>query len=227
MKVLPSILLCFASFILIAQQEVYTLKIVESPSGLPIENARVNIVGRDSVNLSNARGFVQVSANYGDSIQIVHPDLKTAFVTVENVKVFQIRVDRKLSLLEYEHGMDLFYTQLRGLIRYPVDAIRNGQNGLIMVYFSIDENGNMVIDQEIKNKKTKFLEKEVFKALSKINGTWSTDYKNTVFSLPIEFNLTHKKTPKYDDVFIAKGYVLEKIDITGYKVTTVRTIKTN
>ncbi|WP_421763743.1 energy transducer TonB [Ekhidna sp.] len=226
MKALLVTLFCCVSFALIGQ-EVYTLKIIESPSGRTVENASVNVLGSDSINISNAKGFVQVSANLGDSIKISHPDLKTAFVTAQNLKVFQIKVDRKINLLEYKHGIELFYTQLKGLIRYPVDAIRNGQSGLIMVYFSIDQNGNMIVDEEVKNKKTKLLEKEAFKALSKIGGTWSVDYKNTVFSLPIEFNLRHKKTPRYDDIFLPKGYLMDQIDVTGYKMTTIRTIKTN
>lgn len=219
-------LLCTLTYLSLSAQysssatSTYTIQLLSNPDNSPIENA--SVVLNDSSYTTNSRGFVQVLATIGDTIVVNHQSHKVAIIDIPEVTSFKAKIDLKDVLLKYEGGINTFYYLLNRTIQYPSSAQRSGHRGTIMVYFTIDENGEMILDPESENKKTKILEKEVLSVLSKLNGGWSKEYANVQFTLPVTFNLSsYKNNPIHD--FEIKGYLLKNLTITGYSTSIKRT----
>ena len=88
--------------------------------------------------------------------------------------------------------MEAFFGQLGKMLRYPRIARSDRLQGLVLVSFSIDEDGKMA-DFESLTSRQGVLYREVVRVLSDVKGAWSTAYQDKKMTLPVLFVIGKSK----------------------------------
>lgn len=180
-----------------AQTNVVTIRVIDNLTKKAIKDAKLLV--RDSISsMTNHFGYAQIKAASGDTLLVSCIDYDEIFIIVPVEQKFQVGLDKKQEKLDFSGGIKSFYEHWMFNLKYSSGARSGGVQGDVYVEFRIDSTGHSNLIK-IHNDTKKFFQQDIKRVFNMIKGTWSTDYSNKIFLLPIRYRIPSLQPPINND----------------------------
>ena len=203
-------------------QNRVTIRVVDALSEQALAGVRALNQTDSAQGITNAGGYLELPASVGDSIVLTAVDYEMGVLVAPENATFQARLNRVEEALEFEGGIKAFYEQIGRAMKYPRSARSRQLQGLVLVSFSIDEQGKMADITSSASQHPGF-NREVERVLSNIKGTWSSAYQGKRMTLPVVFAIGAKPAVEISDEDIPpNSRVLGEVVVVAYQERHVR-----
>ena len=196
-------------------QEGVVVRLVDQLSEEPLAQATARLLTDSSEVTTNALGYLQISAEPGDSLVLTAPGYLPGMAVVPQEAKFQASLVPVDSLLAFEGGIRSFYQQFSETVNYPRSARSEGLQGTTYTSFTIDEDGNMTNIQPLSSRPSS-LHKAVVSTLKKVKGQWTSAYQGQIMTLPVVFRVEGGRRDLKVEVQTIPGRLLEVVVVSAY-----------
>jgi hypothetical protein len=211
-KIIKAILMLLcASFEVHSQQQI-TARILDSKTNLPVQDATVSVLDKETKTVSNYLGYFQLSVDTSDFIIFEKTFYETGMVKVSSNSRMTVLL-KKRTEAEYEGGFDDFYLFISQNIKYPSNARLNGTQGRIYSSFVIDSLGYLE-DINLLNDIGDGCGIAVELVLASLPNLWIPAENKTTFILPVTFKIGDSKI-KINNIELPQGKLLDEVVVTA------------
>jgi len=177
-----------------------------------VKDVSISVLGKEINTASNYLGYFQVTVDTSDYLILEKTFYVSGLVKISNNQGMTILVNKR-GKAEYEGGFEEFNIFFMENITYPYQARINNTQGGVFVSFDVDSLGqvnNISIIKDIGNG----CGDEVVKVLGNLPNMWFPSESETVFILPVTFQLGNSKIKKID-IELPTGILLEELFVTA------------
>lgn len=218
-------ILAFALFLVVSQtvnaQRLITGKVQDLNTKEKIDQVDIAIYKGTATTTTNKYGYFQLTVKEGDSLLITHPDYKVGLISIPEVDVFSVFIEKNQNYPVYLNGEVELYTYLQKNIKYPRAARNRNIEGMLLIVVDVDSRGNL-LNCKALNELGGNCAKEAIEVFRGIPGKWSEANEIKHFIFPVIFNMDLIKK-KFDvpDVTIPEAKVMKRVFITAVSSTSV------